>query len=91
MATLCVLMISGVPVQMLYMDPVELMTAHQRELMDEAHRARLASEVPHQPSAIRRELATVCYRLAHWLDAPAGYVQMPDPGLEDWVTPWASL
>jgi len=76
---------------MLSMDPIAMIADRQRELIEEASKARLLSELPQQPSAVRRELATVCFRLAHWLDEPAGYVQMPDPGPEDWATPWASV
>ena len=76
---------------MLSLDPIAMIAELQRERLKEARQARLASELPHEPSALRRDLATACYRLAHWLDAPAGYVQMPEPGPEDWATPWASV
>jgi hypothetical protein len=76
---------------MLNMDAVALVAERQRELIEEANRVRLASELPQQASVVRRELATVCYRLAHWLDEPAGYVRMPEPGPEDWATPWAGV
>ena len=55
---------------------------------------RLIAQLPHGPSpaaTMRRGLAVACYRLATWLDAPAGYVQLPDVGPEDWVTPWAGV
>ena len=76
---------------MLNVDHEALVAARQNELLAEAERDRLAGLVPAQPGGLRRVLAVVCYRLATWLDAPAGYVQMPDAGPEDWVTPWASV
>lgn len=73
-------------------DADAMIAERQRELIEEANRVRLVSELPApQPSAIRRELAAACYRLAHWLDEPAGYVRMPEPGPEDWATPWAGV
>ena len=76
---------------MLNIYPDQFVFDHQRELFAEAARARLADQVPATESAMRRSLATACYRLATWLDAPAGYVQLPDPGPEDWVTPLVSV
>ncbi len=76
---------------MLNFHPDEYVFDHQRELIAEASRARLASQVPSREPVVRRQLATMCYRLATWLDAPAGYVQLPDPGPEDWVAPLASV
>jgi hypothetical protein len=76
---------------MLNYHPDEYVFDHQRELVAEANQARLASQLPQHESAVRRGLATACYRLANWLDAPSGYVQLPDPGPEDWVRPWASV
>ena len=76
---------------MLSLDPIALIAERQREMMAEADRARLASQLPHRDSALRHGLAAACYRLANWLDAPAGYVQIPEAGPEDWVTPWASV
>jgi hypothetical protein len=76
---------------MLNMHPDEYVFDHQRELVAEAANARLVSQLPRHEPLLRRHLATVCYRLANWLDAPAGYVQLPDPGPEDWVTPLASV
>ena len=76
---------------MLNVDHEALVAARQNELLAEAERDRLASLVPAVPGGFRRELAVICLRLATWLDAPAGYVQMPDAGPEDWVTPWASV
>ena len=76
---------------MLNMHPDDYVFDHQHELLAEANSARLASQLPKGEPVIRRLLATVCYRLANWLDAPAGYVQLPDPGPEDWVAPLASV
>ena len=71
--------------------PEEFMLGRQTELMAEAEHQRLVAQLPVQQSGWRRELATACFRLASWLDEPAGYVQMPEPGPEDWVAPLASV
>jgi hypothetical protein len=78
---------------MLSVDPVaiELIGERRREMMAEAERSRLAEQLPHRESGLRRGLATACYRLANWLDAPPGYVQIPEAGPEDWAAPWASV
>jgi hypothetical protein len=79
---------------MLNLDPIQLIDEHRRRLEAEAEQERLIAMLPPAPSpaaAARRGLALACYRLATWLDAPAGYVQMPEAGPEDWVTPWASV
>jgi hypothetical protein len=76
---------------MMTLDHDTLVYERQNELLAAAERDRLASLVPAQPGGLRRELAVVCLRLATWLDAPSGYVQIPDPGREDWATPWASV
>jgi len=76
---------------MMTFDHDALVAARQNEFLAQAERDRLAAQLPAQEGGLRRELAVVCYRLATWLDAPAGYVQMPDAGPEDWVTPWASV
>ena len=79
---------------MLGIDPTELIAERRRELELEAERERLMALLPAGPSApssMRRGLALACYRLATWLDEPAGYVQIPEAGPEDWVTPWASV
>ena len=76
---------------MLTNDPSSYVAMHQQELLDQANWDRLAASVPPRPSAVRKVLALTCLRVATWLDAPAGYVQLPDPGQEDWATPWASV
>jgi hypothetical protein len=76
---------------MLTIDPTELVTAHRRDLYAEAEQERLAGLLPTRPSAARRGLALICYRVAAWLDAPPGYVELPEAGPEEWVTPWASV
>lgn len=76
---------------MLNIDPTELVHTKQRELLDEADRERLAQQLPPRPSGVRRAMAVACFRVASWLDSPAGYIQMPDPGPEDWATPWARV
>jgi hypothetical protein len=76
---------------MMTFDHDALVAARQNEFLAQAELDRLASLVPAEPGGFRRELAVICLRLATWLDAPAGYVQMPDAGPEDWVTPMASV
>jgi hypothetical protein len=76
---------------MMSLEPMEMLAERRREIMADAERARLAAQLPRRESGLRRELAAACYRLANWLDAPAGYVQMPEPGPEDWAAPWASV
>jgi hypothetical protein len=76
---------------MLTNDPYSLYATHQQDLLDEANRERLVASLPPRPSVVRKVLAGACIRVATWLDAPAGYVQLPDPGPEDWATPWASV
>ncbi len=79
---------------MLNLDPIQLIDDHRRWLEAEAEHERLVAQLPHRPSPaedVRRGLALACYRLASWLDAPAGYVQLPEAGPEDWATPWASV
>jgi len=76
---------------MLNLHPDVLATERQRELLGEAERQRLIALLPAQQSGWRRELAAACYRLATWLDEPAGYVQLPESGPEDWVTPWVRV
>ena len=71
----------------------DLACSHRNDLLAEIERDRLASLVPAGPSAFtraRRGLATLCVRLAAWLDEPPGYVQMPEAGPEDWVVLWRS-
>jgi hypothetical protein len=76
---------------MLTLDPSELIFDHQQFLLEEARHAQLAAQLPARQSAVRRGLALVCYRLAAWLDAPAGYVQLPETGPEDLWRPMASM
>ncbi len=79
---------------MLSSEPFELAAARRDELLAEAERDRLVDLLPSRPSLAvraRHGLATVCVRLAAWLDEPPGYVQMPEAGPEDWVAPWASV
>jgi hypothetical protein len=76
---------------MMTFDHDALVAARQNDLLAQAERDRLAALVPAQPGGLRRVLAVVCLRLATWLDTPAGYVQIPEAGPEDWVTPWASV
>ena len=76
---------------MLTDDPYSLYATHRQDLIVEAERDRLAASLPRRPSVVRKVLAVACVRVATWLDAPAGYVQLPEPGPEDWATPWASV
>jgi hypothetical protein len=65
---------------MLTDDPYSLYATHRQDLLDEADRDRLAALLPPGQSALRKALAVACIRVATWLDAPAGYVQLPDQG-----------
>ncbi len=77
---------------MLTTDPLDyFLNAHQSELLAEAERDRMVALLPHRRSVVRRELAHACYRLAAWLDDPTRYLQRPDSGPEDWVTPFAGV
>jgi len=79
---------------MLNAEHFDLATAHRDELLAEAERDRLADRIPSGPSVAaraRHALASLCVRLAAWLDEPPGYVQMPEAGPEDWVAPWVSV
>ena len=68
-------------------DAHEFIALRRTELLAEADQERLASQLPPNVlSSWRHDLAQVCYRLATWLDAPAEYVQLPEPGAEDWVS-----
>jgi hypothetical protein len=56
------------------------------DLLREAERERLAAQVPHSPSAVRRELAQAIYRLAGLIDAEAvQYLPPSEAGPTDWV------
>jgi hypothetical protein len=76
---------------MMTFDHDALVAARQNDLLAQAEQDRLAALVPAQAGGLRRELAVLCFRVATWLDTSAGYVQLPEAGPEDWVTPWASV
>ena len=76
---------------MFSLNPDDIVYARQQEFLAEAERQRLIARLPAQQNGWRHELATACVRLATWLDEPAGYVQMPEPGPEDWAAPLASV
>ncbi len=57
----------------------------RQDLLAEAARERLANQVRRRPSAVRRELALACYRLADWIDSPKRYLQRSESGRVDWV------
>jgi len=76
---------------MISYNPDEFVIGRQSELMAEAEHQRLLAQLPAHQSSWRRDLAAACFRLASWLDEPAGYIQMPEPGPEDWAAPLASV
>jgi hypothetical protein len=76
---------------MISYNPDEFVIWRQSELMAEAEKQRLVAHIPAQQNGWRHDLAAACFRLASWLDEPAGYVQMPEPGPEDWAAPLASV
>ena len=69
------------------LNAAELSDIRHKQLRAEAEQARLAALLPHNTTTgLRHEVAVACYRLATWLDAQAEYVQLPEPGAEDWVS-----
>ena len=52
-------------------DPLDQVALRRHELLLEAERERLAAQLPHPRSAIRRDLAAVCLHLANWLEGAA--------------------
>jgi hypothetical protein len=80
---------------MLSGDPTLFLHLKQQDLLIEAERERLAAQLPHSRSSVRRDLALACYRLAGWLDDPKrpapwseaerGYLQQTDSGRVDWA------
>jgi hypothetical protein len=63
----------------------------RQELLADADRERLLAQLPRHQGGVRQAVALACVRVANWLDAPAGYVQLPDPGPEDLTAPWVSV
>ena len=61
------------------------------DLLREAAQERLAAQLPHPRSAVRRTLATTCVRLAKWLDDADRYLSPAESGPEDWVHHSASV
>ena len=67
-------------------DPFTQISVKRDDLLREAEQERLAAQLPHAPSVVRRELAQAIYRLASWLDEePDEYISLPDSGQTDWV------
>jgi len=63
------------------MDPTDFLAEHRREMQAQADHDRLVASLPSRPSVLtvaRNALAGLCLRAAAWLDAPAGYVQIPE-------------
>jgi hypothetical protein len=76
---------------MLANDPAAYVALRAQDLLAEAEQDRLASKLPPRSYGVRHDLALVIRRVAAWLDEPPGYVQLPDPGPEDWVRPWVGV
>ena len=72
-------------------DPTLLLQTRTLELLEEANRERLAAQLPHSRSAVRRTLATTCVRLANWLDDADEYLSPAESGHEDWARHSASV
>ena len=70
---------------MLIIDAAAQCAEKRRELLLEAERERLAAQLPHPPSGIRRTLAWACIRLANRLDGADRYVRPADSGASGWV------
>ena len=66
-------------------DYQEFRISHQRDLLAEADRARLAALLPRRPSPVRHGLALTCHRLANWLDNSNRYLQPSHSGPADWA------
>ncbi len=49
-------------------DPKVLVESRLHDLLHEARQERLAAQLPHAHAGVRHELASVCVRLANWLD-----------------------
>jgi hypothetical protein len=72
-------------------DPEMQIALRRQDMLAEAERERLLAQLPPHQGGIRQAIALACVRVANWLDAPAGYVQLPDPGPEDLTAPWVSV
>jgi hypothetical protein len=73
-------------------DPTPIINFRRQDLLHEADHERLLAQVPAAPSAVRRELALVCLRLADWLETAERGPQREDqdlspaePGPAHWV------
>jgi hypothetical protein len=66
-------------------DPASFTAIKHEDLIREAERERLAAQLPHHPSSMRRELALACYRLADWLDDAHRYLPPAESGPADWA------
>ena len=49
-------------------DPTVLVDTRMHDLLDEARQERLAAQLPHAHAGVRHGLASVCVRLANWID-----------------------
>ena len=74
-------------------DPTEHIATHRQELLRQAEQERLAAQVPHEPSAVRHDLARAVLKVADWIDdQPTNrYLPPSDSGPADWVTRSASV
>ena len=74
---------------------VDFSDLRHNDLKAEAERERLAAQLrtPRDSmlARLRRGLATLCNRLANWLDDPSRYLQRVETGRDDWASPWVSV
>ena len=69
-------------------DPSVLVDTRMHDLLDEADQERLAAQLPRTHAGVRHGLASVCVRLAHWIDEhdpQDGYAPRSDSGPSEWV------
>ncbi len=74
-------------------DPTTFINFRRQDLLREADHERLLAQlqVTPAPSAVRRELALACLRLANWLEAPDHgdhdqYLPPAGSGPADWAS-----
>jgi hypothetical protein len=69
----------------MFVDPNLYLANRRQDLLAEAARERLVSQLPQTHSTVRHDLALACVRLANWLDHADQYFSQPESGPEDWA------
>jgi hypothetical protein len=75
----------------MFADPSTMIHMKREEMLREAEQARLAAQLPHHHSSVRRDLALACYRLANWLEDVDRYVPPAESGRSDWASDSAAV